>query len=78
MISAADPVLQRVKLSDRDISRIPDIPWNTRLTQVVNGKECLVLEIDGQRIRLLLNDNKSVTMDGPENAVDYVMFWIRS
>lgn len=78
MISAADPVLKRVELTSRDLARIPGVPWAVSAAQVVNDRQCLILEIDGQRVRLMRGGRTAVTMDGPVPAVEYVLFWIQS
>lgn len=77
MICATDPVLATVGLTAQDIERITSMPWHVNAQQVVDGKQCLVLEIDGHRVRLLTRGDE-VTMDGARRAVQFVMFWIRS
>lgn len=79
MISALDPVLRRVELTDTDVSRIAGVPWTVGETQVVDLRRCLILEVDGHRVRVTPpRGGRAVVMDGAERAVEYVLFWIRS
>eukprot|EP00873_Tetraselmis_striata_P033656 jgi/Tetstr1/453920/TSEL_040839.t1 len=68
MICATDPVLATVGLTAQDIERITSMPWHVNAQQVVDGKQCLVLEIDGHRVRLLTRGDESSRRPASQRA----------
>lgn len=76
--SRLDPPFRAEKITARELARIPDIPWACSIPQTVNGARRLVLQIDGNRIRLTARKDGTAIIDGAYHAVEYVLFWLRS
>ena len=76
-MGSRDPVFKSERMSRRDLANMAGMPWTACSPQVVNGRRCMVLGLEGMRVRVVVADG-AVHMDGAEHAVDYVLFWIRS
>ena len=76
-LSYKDPVFKSERITEEEVTHRASIPWSVSSPQTVNGSQCLVLELDGMRVRLVALKN-AICIDGAEQSVDYVLFWIRS